>query len=193
MLLKRLKADLPQVEFTLSVMPHEKQIDALRSELIDIGFSRSFQPEADILIQDVLTESLLIAISTSDPLATRKTLHLVDLQRPFILFPAGNRPNFSEALLSMLAEKGIVPTVGAEVEDPSTALSLVSVGLGILVVPQSVAAIRMPDVAFIPLAESALRSVIQCAYLKNSTSKILPMFLSLIRERLNAEAASRDL
>jgi DNA-binding transcriptional LysR family regulator len=98
-----------------------------------------------------------------------------------IIFPFASSANFGGTLLGMLASKGIFPVIGSQVDHASTALAMVSIGLGVCVVPQSVAVIQMPGVSFRPLDIGGLTAGIECAYLRNSQSRVLPALLSIIR------------
>src|SRR3546814_4445938 len=77
----------------------------------------------------VAEEPLYVALPVEDNLAHATSLRLPDLiGRSLILFPSGNRPSFADAVLSALSAASVNLVIGAEAEDQTSALALVSIG-----------------------------------------------------------------
>src|SRR3546814_18868840 len=87
----------------------------------------------------VAEEPLYVALPVEDNLAHATSLRLPDLiGRSLILFPSGNRPSFADAVLSALSAASVNLVIGAEAEDQTSALALVSIGSGICIAPEAV-------------------------------------------------------
>ncbi len=115
------------------------QIDALRDRQIDAGFIFQWgEKVADLASTQVLSTKIVIAVPESSPWATRPPAHLADLaQEPFIFFPRRNAPAYHDAILAQCAQAGFQPNVVQEVYNMSAALSLVAVGMGIAIIPET--------------------------------------------------------
>lgn len=190
MILRRFRAQVPLAQIVLVSMGKDRQHEALRSGAIDIGFSRYFNPAPDIEVMTVAEEPLYVALPVEDNLAHATSLRLPDLiGRSLILFPSGSRPSFADAVLSALSAAGINLVIGAEAEDQTSALALVSIGSGICIAPEAVTSIRMPGVTFVRLAEPNITSPTHCAYLKANTTPILSAFIRSLSDKKSVKRA----
>jgi DNA-binding transcriptional LysR family regulator len=61
-------------------------------------------------------------------------------------------------MMAELADAGATPVIVDEVTDMATALGLVSAGRGLALVPSSVTSLRLPGIAFRPLAQPRRRA-----------------------------------
>lgn len=183
-LLRSFRKRVPSVQIALTCMPKSRQIEALRSGAIEIGFSRYFVPAPDVAVETVIEESLYVAVPSDHRLAEELTVEAADLaNHPLITFPNTGRPSFADEALGILLAAGTKPNIRSEADDVTCALALVAAGEGPCLVPESVTSISLPGVVFIPLADPHLKSAINCAYLKSNHSPILKRFLATIRER----------
>jgi len=66
----------------------------------------------------------------------------------FILYPRKPRPSFADHILNICLEEGFIPKSQVLAQDYQTAISLVSVGVGISLVPKSVSEAERPGVAY---------------------------------------------
>ncbi|MDX3589252.1 LysR family transcriptional regulator [Streptomyces europaeiscabiei] len=151
-LLNRLEQQLPDVRIELYEMVTREQIAALASEDLHLGLAR---PPFDSELFDsrlLHREALLLAVPAEH--------RLVDLDRPVgaedltgeaLIFHSQQKARyFYDLMVSMvpLAQERVVHSVSQVL----TMLWLVSANRGVAFVPASAMLLRIPNVAFVPLA-----------------------------------------
>jgi DNA-binding transcriptional LysR family regulator len=103
-------------------------------------------------------EQLVLAMAPSDPLADRRRVRLADLaERPMVTFRPGAavRSTVDRAL----AEAGVAPRIAFETNDLSMMRAVVSRGLGVAIVPETMTASSGPELVSRPLSPPLRRSV----------------------------------
>ncbi|HYQ39537.1 MAG TPA: LysR substrate-binding domain-containing protein [Pseudomonas sp.] len=183
-ILGEFRAAYPEVKVVLHSMHKGEQIEALRQRRISLGFNRLLSPLPDIAAELVATESLLLAVNESHPLARESVVPFAALaEHPLVLFPTGSRPSFIDRVLGLCQQVGFVPQVSQEVGDTVTAISLVASGFGACLVSESTAALSLPGVVYRPLSDlpENARIDLSCIYRADDHSPILTSFLEVVR------------
>ncbi len=191
--LRAYRAEYPQVEITLKEATSDLQLDDLLEGRVDAGLlipplpDRARQ-ELDYL--PVLSEPLVLAAPAGLPALARagKPSGAADLRKlaglPLIIFPRHISPGLYDAILSVFREAGITAEVGQEAIQMQTIVSLVSAGMGIALVPQSVSNLRRPGVEYLPLVQSTPLVETGLAWRRDNASPMLRGFLELMRKRI---------
>lgn len=191
--LRAYRAEYPQVEITLKEATSDLQLDDLLEGRVDAGLlipplpDRARQ-ELDYL--PVLSEPLVLAAPAGLPALARagKPGGAADLRKlaglPLIIFPRHISPGLYDAILSVFREAGITAEVGQEAIQMQTIVSLVSAGMGIALVPQSVSNLRRPGVEYLPLVQSTPLVETGLAWRRDNASSVLRGFLELMRKRI---------
>ncbi|MFE3851733.1 LysR family transcriptional regulator [Streptomyces griseorubiginosus] len=158
-ILNRLEERLPEVRIELFEMVTREQIDALTAEDIDVGLAR---PPFDSELFDshlIQQEALLLAVPDGHRLAgLHRPARADDLDgEPLIIHSQRKARYFYDLMVGMvpLAQERVVHSVSQIL----TMLWLVSAGRGVAFVPASAALLRIPHVAFVPLATHVPRPV----------------------------------
>jgi len=142
---------LPDVELLVQEMESPEQLDALADGTIDIGFMRPPAP-ADVTARDVWAEPLVVALPESSPLGDREALSPADLSgERVVLFPREAGPGYWDRVAALFVEAGVTLQPVAEAGHVTTLLGLVSLGMGITVVPSSMQSVQLPGIAYRPL------------------------------------------
>jgi DNA-binding transcriptional LysR family regulator len=143
------KEHLPGIELVLREMQSLDQYEALSSQQIDIGLVRPISQRSDVTSVSVLKEPFVLAIPSSHPLALKERPELADLDnQPFIMYsPLEGRYSY-EMLVGAFRVAGCAPRYVQYITYPHSMLSLVSAGLGIALVPQSAARLRLENVRY---------------------------------------------
>lgn len=103
---------------------------------------------------------MVVALSSKNPLARRRRLHLADLQStPLFWFDRARQPAFHDHCERVFERHGFAPRRLAEPTDHHVLLASVVAGQGIALVPASFAALRRAGLAYRPLAEGDELSV----------------------------------
>ena len=103
---------------------------------------------------ELFTESLVVALADSHPLASRRTLRIADLNNtPMVMFREGY--DLRVATLNALTNARVRPTVACEGGEMDSVLALVRAGIGAAIVPELVA--RNTDVHILEITDVPLR------------------------------------
>jgi DNA-binding transcriptional LysR family regulator len=185
--LHRFRAAFPQVQIELREATTDLQLEALEQNDIDVGLLIPPLPDRmkDVLgYRRVLAEPLVLAAPESAAALRTKgplPLHAVaDL--PLIIFPRRIAPAFHDAILGCYRDAGLTPHIGQEAIQMQTIVGLVSAGMGIALVPQSVSNLKRPGVAYRALADTTALIETGLAWRRDNPSPVLHAFLELLEK-----------
>ncbi|NKC31445.1 LysR substrate-binding domain-containing protein [Falsiroseomonas selenitidurans] len=150
------RARLPDVHLALSESPTLEQVDALRRGALDAGFLRCPSAETippEVAAVELLRERLVAMLRRDHPLAAEAgPLPVAALRGQKLIFFARSVGTTLHAQLAALCHAaGFAPEITQTARENSTLIGLVAAGLGIAVVPESLAQIQVADVVHRPL------------------------------------------
>ncbi len=149
--LRAFRARHPQVQMELIEATGDVQIEAFARADIDAGFmlhSPGFAP-AGLSHLRVAREPLVLALPEAHALARAARLSLrAVLEEPLVLFPRRIVPSLHDALFGMYHAAGREPRIAQEAIQMQTIVNLVSAGLGLAWVPQSVRQFQRSGVVY---------------------------------------------
>ncbi len=145
--LREFRRTYPQVHIELREATTNIQLEELAQGRIDVGLLIPPLPERlkdELDYVPVLTEPLVAALPQN--MAKRKgPLHLRSLNDlPLIIFPREIAPGLHDAILGCFRDAGLTPHIGQEAIQMQTIVGLVSAGMGMALVPQSVSNLQWP-------------------------------------------------
>jgi len=185
-LLRDYSAAFPNVELVLQEATTDLQIDDLLHGRIDAGLLIPPLPDKAQAVLDytsVLIEPLVLCAPAGllaqdgQPVALGALPHL-----PLIIFPRKSAPALYDAILSCFHDAGITPSIGQEAIQMQTIVSLVSAGMGLALVPQSVSNLQRPGVEYRALANPTVPVELGLAWRRDMVSPVLQGFLELLRK-----------
>ncbi|KQV37098.1 LysR family transcriptional regulator [Massilia sp. Root335] len=182
--LRRYSERYPGVQLSLQEATSDVQVDELLRGRIDAGLLIPPLPErarAELEYMKVIDEPLILCAPTGllrrkGPVALRDLPHL-----PLIIFPREISPALHDAILSCFRAAGITPAVGQQAIQMQTIVSLVSAGMGLALVPQSVSNLMRPGVEYRALADTTPLVETGIAWRRDNPSPVLKGFLELLR------------
>jgi DNA-binding transcriptional LysR family regulator len=178
-------AERPSVDLRLREFPTAEALAALADGRIDVGVVRPGKVEAGVEIDVVQREEVLAALPDRHRLASRTSLALGDLGgEAFVLLARREAPGLFGALDAAMSEIGVAPREVQEVSELRTVLGLVSAGVGVSLVPASVASGERSGVVFRPLTGRAPTVELALAWRAGDASPALAAFLELARTGL---------
>lgn len=185
-LLLAYRAAYPHVQIQLQEATSDLQLEELLSGRIDAGLLIPPLPDrarAELEYLPVLKEPLILASPADLPeLRGKSEANLRALPSlPLIIFPRTISPGLYDSILSVFRAVGITPTIGQEAIQMQTIVSLVSAGMGMALVPQSVGNLRRPGVEYRPLAHATPLVETGLAWHRDNRSPVLRGFLDLVR------------
>jgi LysR family transcriptional regulator, benzoate and cis,cis-muconate-responsive activator of ben and cat genes len=186
-IIRRFRAQFPNVRLELRELPTGPQIIALRNGELDIGFLREPSRDAELTTETVMREGLLLALSKRHELANRKRLRLADVaNEDFVLFPRDLAPGLYAHVLAVCAEAGVHPRIVQTSRELYTTVSLVEAGLGVTIIPASVRQMGWRGVRYYPIGSPSASTRIDAAWRSDNKSPILPAFLDIARSEARA-------
>lgn len=152
-IIREFRASHPKVRLELREATTAAQIAALRDGTLDIAvLIPPFEKADDIKQVNFDSDRLCMAIPKDHLLSKRLDLTLADLAgEPFILWPMPEGRSFHLQVIRLCAKAGFVPMITQEAHGMHAVLSLVSVGGGVSVVPQSMSGFRSDQISYHPL------------------------------------------
>ncbi|MXP63519.1 LysR family transcriptional regulator [Roseomonas sp. M0104] len=152
-LLARFRAAQPEIAVRLVEAKSAEIVPMLHGGRLDLGFIRPPQtPEPGLAFRLLLQERPVAALPRRHPLARRRRLRLTELAGlPLILPPRRTRPHSHDGVVRLFAGLGLAPRVVQEAEEKQTIVNLVAAGIGVALLPEWAARMRVPGVVFRPV------------------------------------------
>jgi DNA-binding transcriptional LysR family regulator len=184
----------PQIRLTLEEMTTPAQIEALRVGTKDIGFLRmagSRYPGLSSIL--LLREGLVAAIPTNHPLAHAHVVELSELRNDsFISFPAETAANAQSLPLDACRLAGFQPRIVQEAVQMQTIVSLVSGGMGVALVPESLMSLQRSGVLYKPISyPGKVQLNLHAAWRTDNPSQPLRSLLQIIRRMREKSPSSK--
>jgi DNA-binding transcriptional LysR family regulator len=150
---RRFRAARPHVEVELRERSTVEQLRALSSGAADVALIRPpVEHGPELRSETITTEPMLVALPASHPLVARRRLTPAQLaDEPLVLFPRAQAPGYHDLLIGAIAESGTAPSVVQYAPEMVTIVGLVAAGIGISLVPASVARLTLAGVVYRPL------------------------------------------
>ncbi|MBE7940042.1 MULTISPECIES: LysR family transcriptional regulator [Ramlibacter] len=178
----------PQVAFELVEATGDVQLDALARGEVDAGVilhSPGFEPPGLAHLR-IAREPLVLALPEQHALAAARAPALRRvLDEPLVIFPRRSLPSLHDAIVAMYHAAGRSPEVAQEAIQMQTIVNLVSAGLGLAWVPESVRQFQRPGVAYrqpahrgvaVPVCETSL------VWSPAAVPPVLERFIAFARE-----------
>ena len=188
-LLRDFRSRYPQVQISLREATSDVQLDALRLGQIDLGLMIPPIPEKltqQLNYQPVLFEPLMLAAPSDSSWLepdNGQPLSLTICQgQPLIIFPRVIAPTFYDAILGCFQSVGLTPEIGQEAIQMQTIIGLVSAGMGIALVPQSVSNLKRPGVVYRELLQVTPQIETGIAWRRDNHCPVLHAFINLLRK-----------
>ncbi|QQS13078.1 MAG: LysR family transcriptional regulator [Rhodospirillales bacterium] len=196
--LRRFRENHAGVALALEEASTGDLVAAVRGERLDVAFIRSAVADAEGLrLHALADEEMVVAAPSAHPLARaagRRAAPPVALRalaaEPFILYrrPAG--PGLHDAIIAACSKAGFVPQVAQEAPRIVSTLNLVAAGLGVTLVPESLARLRLDGVAYLRLdGRPAVRAPLALAARRREASAAVLGFIALARRLAGGRAS----
>ncbi len=190
------RALYPKVQLDLLEATGDMQLQGLERGELDAGFmlhAPGFAP-AGLAQCLIAQEPLVLALPEQHPLAIQPTLCLNDvLNEPLVIFPRRIAPSLYDGIFALYHGAGYLPAVAQEAIQMQTIVNLVSAGLGVAWVPESVRQFQRSGVVYrevqapvdpvgaMPRCETSL------VWVAHQVSPTLDRFVAYAREQLSGD------
>jgi DNA-binding transcriptional LysR family regulator len=183
-ILLRFRRSHPRVQVVMRDMSSPAQLQALRSEEIEIGFVR--MPVADPAIDctPVHHERLVAAVAPGAAWRDRKGLASL-AEEPFVVCSRAVSASYYDHVVALCRTAGFTPRIVTETNELFSLLQLVRAGIGVALVPSASATMRVPGVRFGAVRQKEAAWDIGLAWRKSpDASPLLQAFLRTALEVL---------
>ncbi len=185
-MLREFRLALPDVSISLQEATTDVQLDLLAESSLDIGFLIPPLPDklrGELDYHPLLSESLVLALPDGSVQARQASVALKEVAHlPLIIFPRPFAPRFYDLILGCFQQAGVAPQIGQEAIQMQTIVGLVSAGMGIALVPQSVSNLKRPGVEYRTLADPSPTIEVGLAWRRDNPSPVLAAFLEQMRK-----------
>lgn len=187
-LLREFRERFAHVQIELREATTDVQLEDLMQGRIDAGLLIPPLPDkakAELDYMTVLSEPLILAApQDTTALRGKRAISLNAVaDMPLIIFPRRIAPAFHDAILGCFRDAGLTPRIGQEAIQMQTIVGLVSAGMGIALVPQSVSNLQRPGVEYKPLSDRTTTVETGLAWRRDNHSPVLHTFLELLRKK----------
>lgn len=138
---------------------------ALISRELDVAFARPALKDPEFMTRELIEERLILALPDSIDTGGRTVAKLERLAtHNLILYPEYPRPSYADFVLDACERAGFPAPLRVWCMDLQTALSLVSVGEGVCIVPESVSNAPRKGMKFLRIDPEIARTSLSLNY-----------------------------
>src|ERR1700742_1207758 len=186
-LMRRFRKKYPDVEFSIRNILTGAQLEMIGDGLLDVGFLRlPVDNRKEIEVTTVHREPFVAILPSWRPLSAKKEIRLRELKgNSFVLYAREYAPGFHDLLIGILSAAGVVPKVVQTAGEMPTLISLVDAGVGVSIVPASVAKRIVSKVAVCSITDRLPESEIGLAFARQNIAPVVCRFCEFARTSLN--------
>lgn len=170
----------PDVLLTLRETMSDQQLAELDTEMLDIGLLTAPVDRHSIEWRTIWRERLVVAIPARHGFARSTTIPLRRLaDERFIMFPRSIAPALYDDVIQFCRRGGFSLQIVQEAAQSQTIISLVSAGIGLAILPESIQGLRRAGVTYRPFREKSPSVETVIAYKKDRPSLPVENFVDL--------------
>ena len=184
----------PGVQLQLREATLDVQLAAFAAEEIDAGFVLHAPGAAPpgFAALAVLREAMWLALPEGHPASARKSLRDADIaDAPLLIFPRAVTPSLYDAILARQRARGLTPQVAQEAIQMQTLVNLVSAGIGVAWVPESVTRLQRAGVVYRRVAGDAVMAETSLIW-REPAAPVVQRFVEHVKAQLGPAAQRRQ-
>ncbi|NAS31893.1 LysR family transcriptional regulator [Flavobacteriaceae bacterium R38] len=171
----------PEVRFSLKEMYNMRQIEALLSQEIDVGFVRLNEVPDELNIKPVFKDTFSLVLPENHSSSSDNFTSLSQLKHEsFILFEKDYSPAYYKSVMSIFDYGKFTPLVSHTTVHANTIFKLVENGFGIAIVPTSLKLGYDMPIKFIELSKIPQRTILSAVWNKKNRNPMLSKILKFI-------------
>jgi DNA-binding transcriptional LysR family regulator len=190
----------PGVDIVLREATTDVQLKAFEQSELDAGFvlhAPGLAPEGGsqpLARLSMGVEPMVLAVPESSPLTNSRRLTLAQiLAQPLIIFPREIAPSLYDAVLAFYHRHGASLAIAQEAIQMQTIVNLVSAGLGLAWVPQTVTTLQRPGVVYrrLPTALGAMAPRVETSLVwPGDAGPVVARFVEFVQRSVDEPAAA---
>jgi DNA-binding transcriptional LysR family regulator len=190
-LIRTYRTRYPDVDLNLHDCATVEQLKLLDAQELDVGFLRLPAAADGLTFELVKTEPICIMLPTGHPLNQRPVDAPVDItelaDQPLITLPRDLEPVVVDQIIALCVDAGFSPRIVQEAAQMYVIIALVNAEIGLVLVPESLQALRHVGVAYRPLRSRKTVAVqTGMAWRTSNTSPVLASFLRFVHATVHS-------
>ena len=186
------RAAFAEVELVLIEMEMLRQLDRIAEGMLDFGFIRPPAPASALRGLEAMTmqsEPLVALLPAGHRLAAEREVALRELAAEVFIVPNQTADvGFHRQTALACKAAGVDPVIEPTGRDFMTIASMVTVGLGVALVPASMECMQLPGIVYRPLASPVTRSEISAVFRRNEAAPAANAFITHCRGEVRRRA-----
>ena len=184
----------PHVEVELIEEATSQLLSRFDANRLDVAFIRPAPGEvAHLWSMRVLTEPLVVAMPSGHPYASKNKIDLKQLSREdFILYPRQNGRALFDQIIATCGDAGFSPKVLQIAPQLTSIVNLVATGIGLSIVPESIARVSTPGVVYRPLRKAAARAELMLVRTDSTAPRPAIGFTELVKRLLSGKTINEN-
>ncbi len=176
----------PEVNLSLNESNTSQLLTKLANEELDVVFIRPGSIKLDSFDFQLLDEEpMKIVLPHEHPLAMHTALPLMALRdEPFVMFPRTIGYSLYDEIIVACRKAGFDPKIGQVVPQISSVVTLVAAGLGVSIVPASIAQVKIHGIEYLDIEGDAPIARLAIASRRHEHSIVVQHFKTLTLSRL---------
>ena len=175
---------LANIGLSLSELDPMRQADAFRDSRIDLGIFQGLPLDGERWLhgESVYSEPVVLAVPESHRLAGKVRFTLASLaEEAFVLFPRQMDPVLHDDIIAGCRASRVSPRVVQEATGWHTLVTLVGAGVGIGIVPRSVAQLQQPGVRYRAIPGLTVEMSLLAVWKSGERSPVRERFVTALR------------
>lgn len=186
-----IRREVPEVDWQLSMVNSDHQVDLILSGAIDVGvfYRRPPVPE-ELRYVDLRTDRYMLIVPDDHPLAKRRSVRLADLRDMPMLFASANtRPLTRKEMWSACIKAGFEPRIAMEVDNEVIGLNVVAAGIAVAFFNGSLAERRPEDgVTYLEIEDFEVPLHLAAVWRADRETDAIRMFVEILKRHLGPPA-----
>jgi DNA-binding transcriptional LysR family regulator len=180
--IKLFRDAFPKVEIIMQHMTTSEQVMAMVENNLDVGFVIPPIADADLEVEILLQEPVVLALPENHPLAIQAEISITALaEEPLVLASHDRGCGLHEQIFDIYQKAGLRPNVVCAAREMQVMLGFVAAGIGIALLPSHVKNFHRTNVVYRVLIPEAPIAGLAIAWKSKNISPVLSAFLEIVR------------
>jgi DNA-binding transcriptional LysR family regulator len=176
---------MPEVDVVLHEMSTAEQLQALLHGRLDAGFINTASVPPPLAHHALVDDDFVLVLPEAHPRARARALDLAALaDERFVMFSREVSPANYDNVIAVFSRAGIHPRTVHAARQWLTIVAMVAQGLGVSLVPRSLAQSRVAGVRFVPLRGGSVAAPAMLVWHPGRSSGALLGFVDTAAQRL---------
>lgn len=182
-ILRRFHRQAPGVTVNLEEIATPRQFEQIATEHLDIGFLRPRpDPVSGVVTHIIHSEELYVALPSTHLLCDEDAIDINDLKNERFVAPQFDEPAGFEQQVAFILGEEVDDRSVHKTRDFLTAVTLVSSGYGVAIVPKCVRCLAIENVVFLPLLNNDAMAQLAVAYREDENSEAVLALIDVAKQ-----------